>query len=157
MYPLGFADWVSVSVFAWVVAITAGVIFAAFTIRGFPQVRTTWKEASLLKLVSLWAAAAAAIVEEAFFRQFLMNTLAEAGSGILVQVLTSANSGIRLSTNVETEIETLLNTRSRTVVELKPPRSLKNQKLLMNRMGCGAPKQCTIEFGPNAIASSRSV
>lgn len=89
MYPLGFQDWAAVSLLAWAAAIAIGVVFAAFTIRGFPAVRATWREPSPLKLVSLWAAVAAAVVEEALFRQFLMNRLAEAGGSFPLQVLVS--------------------------------------------------------------------
>lgn len=89
MHPLGFHDWAAVSFLAWATAIAIGVLFAAFTIRGFPAVRATWREPSLLKLVSLWAAVAAAVVEEALFRQFLMDRLAEGGVSVLLQVLVS--------------------------------------------------------------------
>lgn len=90
MSPLGFADWSDVPVLAWIAAFAVGVLFAAFTIRGFPEVRATWREVSWLKVVSLWAAAAAAVVEEAFFRQFLMDRLAQADASLVLQLLASA-------------------------------------------------------------------
>ncbi len=71
-------------------AIGVGLFFAAFTIRGFPTVRATWREFSLLKLVSIWAAVGAAIVEEAIFRRHIMDSVANAGSNVLLQVLASS-------------------------------------------------------------------
>lgn len=90
LHPLGFRAWASVPLAAWALAIAVGVSFAAFTIRGFPAVRTAWRELSLLKLVSLWAAAGAAIVEEALFRRLIMDGVADAGGDVPLQVLASA-------------------------------------------------------------------
>lgn len=90
LQPLGFRAWTSVPPAAWALAIGVGSMFAAFTIRGFPTVRDTWRELSVLKLVSLWAAAGAAVVEEALFRRVIMDAVAHAGGTVVVQVLLSA-------------------------------------------------------------------
>lgn len=90
LHPLGFRQWASVPPVAWVLAIGVGLFFAAFTIRGFPAVRATWRELSLLKLVSIWAAVGAAIVEEALFRRLIMDGVAAAGGNVLLQVLASS-------------------------------------------------------------------
>jgi hypothetical protein len=90
LHPLGFRAWASVPLAAWVLAIAVGVFFAAFTIRGMPAVRGTWREFSWLKLVSLWAAAGAAVVEEAIFRRLIMDGVADAGGNVLLQILASA-------------------------------------------------------------------
>jgi hypothetical protein len=92
LHPLGFRAWASVPPAAWALAMGVGVVFAAFTIRGMPAVRSTWRELSSLKLVSLWAAAGAAVVEEAFFRRLVMDGVADAGGNVLLQVLASALS-----------------------------------------------------------------
>ena len=90
LHPLGFQAWASVPPAAWALAIAVAVFFAAFTIRGIAAVRGTWREFSSLKLVSLWAAAGAAVVEEALFRRLIMDGVADAGGNILLQVLASA-------------------------------------------------------------------
>lgn len=90
LHPLGFRAWASVPPAAWALAIGVGFFFAAFTIRGFPTVGATWRELSLLKLVSLWAAAGAAVVEEALFRRVIMDAVAHAGGNLVLQVLASA-------------------------------------------------------------------
>ena len=90
LHPLGFREWASVPLVAWAAAIAVGVLFAAFSIRGIAAVRATWREFSTLKLVSLWAAAGAAIVEEALFRRLIMDAVADAGGNVLLQVLASA-------------------------------------------------------------------
>jgi len=88
--PLGFRERASVPPAAWALAIGVGFLFAAFTIRGFPAVRATWRELSWLKVVSLWAAAGAAVVEEALFRRMIMDAVAHAGGNLVLQVLASA-------------------------------------------------------------------
>lgn len=88
--PLGFAEWTDVPAIAWVIAIATGTFFAAFSIRGIPAVRATWRELSWLKFISLWAAAGAAVVEEALFRRVIMDGVAGLGGNLLLQVLASA-------------------------------------------------------------------
>ncbi|MDA2939199.1 CPBP family glutamic-type intramembrane protease, partial [Acidobacteria bacterium AH-259-A15] len=90
LQPLGFRDWATVPAAAWVLALGVGFLFAAFTIRGFPAVHATWRELSLLKLVSLWAATGAAIVEEALFRRLVMDGIADAGGNLVLQVFASS-------------------------------------------------------------------
>ena len=90
LYPLGFRDSASVPRAAWALSIGVGFFFAAFTIRGFPAVRATWRELSVLKIISVWAAVGAAIVEEALFRRLLMDSVADAGGNLFLQVLASA-------------------------------------------------------------------
>lgn len=88
--PLGFREWTDVPAVAWVSAIATGIFFAAFSIRGIPAVRATWREFSWLKFISLWAAAGAAVVEEALFRRVIMDGVAGLGGNHLLQVLASA-------------------------------------------------------------------
>jgi hypothetical protein len=90
LHPLGFRAWASVPRAGWALAVAVGVVFAAFTILGIHAVRSTWREFSSLKLVSLWAAAGAAVVEEALFRRLIMDGVADAGGNLLLQVLASA-------------------------------------------------------------------
>lgn len=52
--------------------------------------RATWHELSWLKVISLWAAAGAAVVEEALFRRVIMDGVAGLGGNLLLQVLASA-------------------------------------------------------------------
>lgn len=88
--PLGFGEWTDVPVVAWVTAIATAIFFATFSIRGIPAVRATWRELSWLKFLSLWAAAGAAVVEEALFRRVIMDGVAGLGGNLLLQVLASA-------------------------------------------------------------------
>lgn len=84
LYPLGFESLEAISPLAWVLAVVVGVLFAGFTIRAFSPVADTWREFSWLKLVSLGAAAGAAIVEEAFFRRVVMDGIAGTGGGVII-------------------------------------------------------------------------
>lgn len=90
LYPLGFESGLSGAPAGWVAAFVSAAGFIAFTVRGIPAVRQTCLEISLLKVLSAYAAVVAAIVEEAFFRRFVMDRAAHAGGGEVMQVFVSA-------------------------------------------------------------------
>jgi membrane protease YdiL (CAAX protease family) len=84
-----FRHWASVGVGAWIAAtvVTASYIF--YSVRGLPTVATLLGRISPFKLLALVIAIPASIVEEVFFRSFLMNLLAAHNQNVVVQILAS--------------------------------------------------------------------
>lgn len=89
LHDLGFLSGPAGTPEAWLLAIAAAVAFVAYSAR-IPVVRKHLFRLSWLKLLSLLVAVAAATVEEAFFRRWIMDRLQNLGSGPLVQVVGSA-------------------------------------------------------------------
>jgi membrane protease YdiL (CAAX protease family) len=75
---------------AWLLALVVTAGYAAFTIRGVPAVAANAAAFSGLKLIALFAAIAAGVVEEAFFRRWLMDAIRGAGGATWIQVVASA-------------------------------------------------------------------
>jgi len=90
LHPLGFESGITGTPAAWVLALLFATLCIAFTITHFPRVQDTWREISFLKLLSLWAAVGAAVVEEAFFRRIIMDGVMGAGGGVPLQIFASA-------------------------------------------------------------------
>jgi uncharacterized protein len=83
--PLDRTTWLG-----WSLAILVAVLYVLYSVRGLPTVgKYLWK-LSTFKLVGLAIALPAAIVEEVFFRQYVMNVLAS--NTLLVQIVASALS-----------------------------------------------------------------
>src|SRR5712692_2106763 len=74
---------------AWCLGLLIAALYSAYAVRHIPLVREHWHALSLLKLLGLLVAVAAAPVEEAFFRRLLMGALMRADWSIAAQVLTS--------------------------------------------------------------------
>ena len=89
LHPLGFESGLTGTPASWVLALLIATTCIAFTIRNFPLVAQTWRQVSVLKGLSLWAAVGAAVVEEAFFRRIVMDSVMEAGGSVLFQVIAS--------------------------------------------------------------------
>lgn len=87
---LGFASEPRATTGVWMLAIAVAGGYIAFTMRGVPLVAQQWYALSWLKLLSLALAITAGIVEEAFFRRMLMDALARAGRGVVIQIVVSA-------------------------------------------------------------------
>ena len=81
LYPLGFEDEITGTPLAWIVAILGALAYAIYGVKNIPGVARTWNEVSWLKLLALYAAGVAAIVEEAFFRRMVMDGLAPDSPG----------------------------------------------------------------------------
>ncbi len=88
--PLGFESGITGTPAAWFLALLVAATCIPFTIKHFPLVAQTWREISLLKALSLWAAVGAAIVEEAFFRRIVMDSVMQAGGSEPLQIIASA-------------------------------------------------------------------
>jgi membrane protease YdiL (CAAX protease family) len=76
-------------VFGWILGVVVGIAFVTLASR-FPSVRSNLFRASLLKILALAVAVAAALCEECIFRKLLMDSLQHAGIGVVIQVLASA-------------------------------------------------------------------
>ena len=89
-YPLGFESGITGSPAGWIMAFVVAIVFIVFTVKNIPMVARSWREVSILKALSIYAAIVAAIVEEAFFRRIIMDMVAHAGGNVWVQVAASA-------------------------------------------------------------------
>jgi hypothetical protein len=74
----------------WAAALVVAAAFVAYSYRGVPAVAEYFFKTSPFKLLGLALAVPSSIVEEIFFRQFIMDALAAGGQAIVVQILVSA-------------------------------------------------------------------
>ena len=74
---------------AWLLALGVAAIYSVYAIRNGPLVMQTWWRPDLLKLLAIIVSIAAAIVEEAFFRRFVMDRVYFVGGGAALQVAAS--------------------------------------------------------------------
>ena len=89
LVDLGFASGPPGTLLAWFLGLVVAVFYSSYAVRNIPLVREHWRAVSLFKLLGILIAVAAALVEEAFFRRFLMDALMRAGWPAVVQVLAS--------------------------------------------------------------------
>ncbi len=88
---LGFSRSGEVLPYAWLMAAATAAGYIAYTARVIPEVRQNllcFK--GLLKWLGIYAGFAGGIVEEAVFRQMLMDWLQGNGAGVLLQIVLSA-------------------------------------------------------------------
>ena len=90
LYPLGFESGITGTPLGWLCSLLVAAAFILFSVNGIPAVAKTWREVSFLKVLSIYAAIVAAIVEEAFFRRVVMDMVAEADGAVWIQIATSA-------------------------------------------------------------------
>lgn len=76
---------------AWILATITVVVYVFYTIKAIPLVLSKQKEISLFKLLGILSALVGGIVEEVFFRRWLMDMLMARGVGPILQVI---NSGV---------------------------------------------------------------
>lgn len=74
---------------AWSLGLVFAALYSAYAIRKIPLVREHWRTISVVKVLGLLVAVAAALVEEAFFRRVLMDALMRAGWSAVAQVFAS--------------------------------------------------------------------
>jgi hypothetical protein len=86
---LGFLSGPSGTFTAWSVGFALAGLYSAYAVRRIPLVRQHWRDVSLVKVVGVLVAISAAVVEEAFFRRFLMDGLLRAGWPDALQVIAS--------------------------------------------------------------------
>lgn len=86
---LGFASGPPGTLLAWSLGLVVAGLYATYAVRNIPLVHEHWRAVSLFKLLGIFVAVAAALVEEAFFRRLLMDWLMRAGWPAVVQVVAS--------------------------------------------------------------------
>lgn len=86
---LGFLSGPGGTPLAWILALAVGVGYSVYSVRNIPLVRQHWRKLSVLKLLGVSLAFAAAIVEEAAFRRLVMDLVLNAGGGSIIQVIAS--------------------------------------------------------------------
>lgn len=86
---LGFFSGPRGTITAWIAGVAIAGLYAAFAVRRIPLVRQYWRAVSPAKLVGVLVAISAAVVEEAFFRRWLMDALLRAGWPAVLQVIAS--------------------------------------------------------------------
>lgn len=74
----------------WCVAAIATVAYTTYTLWAVPEIRPVTVETSWFRALALPLAAGSGLIEEMFFRHFLMSWFAAVGFGTLLQILTSA-------------------------------------------------------------------
>jgi hypothetical protein len=86
---LGFTRNSIASPIAWILAAVAGIAYVVYTMRAIPFIAGMQREISLFKLLGIFAAVVGGIVEEVFFRRWLMDMLMSRGFESIPQVLIS--------------------------------------------------------------------
>jgi len=86
---LGFRSGPSGTPLGWALALLVAGIYAGYTIRNVPLVRAHWLRFSPFKLLGIFVAVGAAVVEEAFFRRLLMDWIFVRGGSAVAQILAS--------------------------------------------------------------------
>ena len=85
---LGFAPGLVGNALGWVAATLVVIIYVAFAMR-LPSVRATLFRPSFLKLLAIFVAIGAGVLEEVVFRRWTMNWLMQHGFGAVLQVIGS--------------------------------------------------------------------
>lgn len=85
----GFFSGNSGTPLAWVLALMVGFGYVIISMKAVPVIREKWLEISWFNLFGFLATISAAVVEEAFFRRFIMDRLATNGYDNLSQIILS--------------------------------------------------------------------
>ena len=75
--------------FAWILATILAIVYVLYTMKAIPLVLTKQKEISLFKLLGILAALVGGIVEEVFFRRWIMDHFMSGGFAPILQVVIS--------------------------------------------------------------------
>jgi hypothetical protein len=86
---LGFERNSIASPIAWILATIVGIVYVLYTMRAIPFVAGMQREISLFKLLGILAAVVGGIVEEVFFRRWIMDMLMFRGFASVTQVIIS--------------------------------------------------------------------
>lgn len=86
---LGFEREAFAPLLAWILATITAVAYVLYTMKAIPLVLVKQKEISLFKLLGILAALVGGIVEEVFFRRWLMDMLMARGLGPILQIIIS--------------------------------------------------------------------
>jgi hypothetical protein len=74
---------------AWILATITAIAYVLYTMKAIPSVLAKQKEISLFKLLGILSAVVGGIVEEVFFRRWIMDMLMSRGVAPIFQVLSS--------------------------------------------------------------------
>ncbi len=74
---------------AWILATIVGIVYVLYTMRAIPFVANMQREVSLFKLLGILSAVIGGIVEEVFFRRWIMDMLMSRGFASIIQVVIS--------------------------------------------------------------------
>jgi hypothetical protein len=86
---LGFERTSLAPALAWILAAIIAVAYVFYTMKAIPLVLTKQKEISLFKLLGILAALVGGIVEEVFFRRWIMDHFMSGGFAPIPQVIIS--------------------------------------------------------------------
>lgn len=86
---LGFEGNSIVSPIAWILATIVVIVYVLYTMRAIPFVASMQREISLFKLLGILSAVVGGIVEEVFFRRWIMDMLMSGGVAPVLQVIIS--------------------------------------------------------------------
>ena len=86
---LGFERNSIASPIAWILAAIVGIVYVSYTLKAIPFIASMQREISLFKLLGILAAVVGGIVEEVFFRRWVMGTLMFRGFASVTQVIIS--------------------------------------------------------------------
>src|SRR4030043_238424 len=74
---------------AWILATITAIAYVLYTMKAIPLVLAKQKEISLFKLLGILSAVVGGIVEEVFFRRWIMDMLMSGGVAPILQVIIS--------------------------------------------------------------------
>jgi membrane protease YdiL (CAAX protease family) len=74
---------------AWILTTIVGIVYVLYTIKAIPSIASMQREISLFKLLGILAAVIGGIVEEVFFRRWIMDMLMSRGFASIIQVIVS--------------------------------------------------------------------
>lgn len=86
---LGFQSETIAPPMAWILATIVVIVYVLYTMRAIPFVASMQREISLFKLLGILSAVVGGIVEEVFFRRWIMDMLMSGGFASIIQVLIS--------------------------------------------------------------------
>jgi hypothetical protein len=86
---LGFEKETIAPPLAWIFAAIVGIGYVFYTMKAIPLVASMQREISLFKLLGILAALVGGIVEEVFFRRWIMDMLMSRGFTSIIQVVIS--------------------------------------------------------------------
>jgi hypothetical protein len=86
---LGFESETIAPPMAWILATITAIAYVLYTMKAIPLVLAKQKEISLFKLLGILSALVGGIVEEVFFRRWIMDMLMSGGVAPILQVIIS--------------------------------------------------------------------
>jgi uncharacterized protein len=86
---LGFERNSIASPIAWILAAIVGIVYILYTMKAIPFIAGMQREISLFKLLGILSAVIGGIVEEVFFRRWVMDMLMSGGFAPIIQVVVS--------------------------------------------------------------------